>query len=56
MDSNGLIVDQAHVLDVGDKEVLTWYKNMLTGISLSEADVSRTRGRAKKMIPGLQSA
>ena len=34
MDSNGVIVDQAHApVDVDDKEVLTWYKNMLTGTS-----------------------
>jgi 2-oxoisovalerate dehydrogenase E1 component alpha subunit len=32
MDSDGVIVDKAHEpSDVPDEEVLTWYKNMLTG-------------------------
>ena len=32
MDSDGVIVDKDRKpSDVGNKEVLTWYKNMLTG-------------------------
>ena len=35
MDSDGVIVDRAHApVDVGDQEVLTWYRNMLTGTFL----------------------
>lgn len=35
MDSDGVIVDEGLApLDIGREEVLTWYKNMLTGIYL----------------------
>ena len=35
MDSDGVIMDKGQApLDVGDQEILTWYKNMLTGTSL----------------------
>ena len=34
MDSDGIIVDKDRELsDVTDEEVLTWYRNMLTGMS-----------------------
>lgn len=43
MDSDGLIVDQAHAPnDVGDNEVLTWYRNMLTGTSFLKANMRQT--------------
>ena len=46
MDSDGLIVDKAHVpVDVGDKEVLTWYRNMLTGTSFSGRQMFHIRER-----------
>lgn len=32
MDSNGVIIDDNIQLDVSNEEVLTWYKNMLTGL------------------------
>ncbi|KAL8977890.1 MAG: hypothetical protein Q9177_006539, partial [Variospora cf. flavescens] len=31
MDSDGVVVDEGRDLDVSDEDVLTWYKNMLTG-------------------------
>ncbi|KAL9016447.1 MAG: hypothetical protein Q9185_006216 [Variospora sp. 1 TL-2023] len=31
MDSDGVVVDEGRDLEVSDEEVLTWYKNMLTG-------------------------
>lgn len=35
MDSDGVIVDKGQAqLDVGNEEILNWYKNMLTGTSL----------------------
>lgn len=36
MDSDGEIVDKTRgAPDVSDEEVLTWYKNMLTGLEYS---------------------
>lgn len=41
MDSDGLIVDKDRdPPDVSDEEVLTWYKNMLTGASFSTSTPS----------------
>lgn len=38
MDSDGVIVDTKHEpSDVSTEEVITWYKNMLTGMSLSSS-------------------
>lgn len=35
MDSDGVVVDEGRDLEVSDEEVLTWYKNMLTGMQRS---------------------
>ncbi|KAI4123936.1 MAG: hypothetical protein LQ338_005047 [Usnochroma carphineum] len=35
MDSDGVVVDKAREPDVSEDEVLTWYKDMLTGMRLS---------------------
>lgn len=42
MDSDGIIVDEDRKpLDVSDEEVLTWYKNMLTGASAPSSAIMK---------------
>lgn len=48
MDSDGVVVDEGRDPGVTDEEVLTWYKNMLTGMHLS----SRRRIRNTD-VPGI---
>ena len=39
MDSDGIIVDESRrPSDISNEEILTWYKNMLTGTSPSSRD------------------
>lgn len=42
MDSDGVIVDKDRgPPDVSDEEVLTWYRNMLTGMALDDSMLMR---------------
>lgn len=38
MDSDGVVVDKAREPSVTDADVLTWYKNMLTGMTFSSGN------------------
>lgn len=54
MDSDGVIVDKLRTQsEVGDDEILSWYKNMLTG-TFSPGRIAIVKdARTKRMAPGL---
>lgn len=55
MDSDGVVVDKDREPDTSDVEVLTWYKNMLTGTQPFELLWNKSTD-AKGVFPGIQSA
>ena len=41
MDSDGIVVDKEREPDANDEDILTWYKNMLTGGHKNPEEPSR---------------